>query len=41
LDESALDMFWLIDKKTAYGGRSAILPLIKLILSKKNTKISN
>jgi hypothetical protein len=41
LDESALDMFWLIDKKTAYGGRSAILPLIKLILSKKNTEISN
>lgn len=41
LDESALDMFWLIDKKTAYGGRAAILPLIKLILCKTNSKVSN
>ena len=41
LDESALDMFWLIDKKTAYGGRAAILPLIKLILCKRNSKVSN
>ena len=41
LDESALNMFWLIDKKTAYGGRAAILPLIKLILCKTNSKVSN
>ena len=41
LDESALDMFWVIDKKTAYGGRAAILPLIKLILCKRNSKVSN
>ena len=41
LDESALNMFWLIDKKTAYGGRAAILPLIKLILCKRNSKVSN
>lgn len=35
LDESALDMFWLIDKKNAFGGRAALFPLIKLIFSKK------
>lgn len=35
LDETALDMFWLIDKKTAFGGRAAIIPLIKLILTKR------
>lgn len=28
LDSSALQMFWFIDGKTAYGGRAAILPLI-------------
>ena len=31
LDESALEMFWFIDKKRAYGGRAAILPLLKSI----------
>jgi len=40
LDGSALDMFWLIDKKTAYGGRAAIFPLIKSILSNKSKKSS-
>ena len=35
LDESALDMFWLIDKKRAYGGRAALFPLVKSIFSKK------
>lgn len=35
LDESALDMFWFIDKKSAYGGRAALLPLVKSIFSKK------
>ena len=28
LDDSALDMFWLIDEKAAFGGRAALLPLI-------------
>lgn len=38
LDETALDMFWFIDKKIAYGGRAALFPLIKAILfSKKKT----
>ncbi len=35
LDESALDMFWFIDKKSAYGGRAALRPLIKSIFLKK------
>ena len=42
LDEYALDMFWFIDKKRASGGRAALYPLIKSMLSKrikKNTTI--
>ena len=35
LDESALDMFWIINKKRAYGGRAAFFPLVKLVFSKK------
>ena len=35
LDESALDMFWLIDKNRAYGGRAALSPLIKLLFTKR------
>ena len=38
LDESALEMFWFINHKRAYGGRAALLPLIKSILSKKTKK---
>ena len=46
LDETALDMFWFIDKNMAYGGRAALLPLLKAIIFKKtgngkNTKIKN
>ena len=33
LDESALDMFWFIDKKRAYGGRAALIPLVKSVFS--------
>lgn len=40
LGESALEMFWLIDKKTAYGGRAALLPLLRAIIT-KNERISN
>ncbi len=39
LDESALDMFWFIEKKVAYGGREALLPLIKAIISNKSKKL--
>ena len=40
LDSSALEMFWFIDKKTAYGGRAAIGPLFSAILyiNKKNVQ---
>ena len=31
-------MFWLITKKTAYGGRAAILPLLQHILTGKSRK---
>jgi predicted DCC family thiol-disulfide oxidoreductase YuxK len=40
LDETALDMFWFISKKRAYGGRAALLPLIKSILIEKSKKTS-
>ena len=32
LEEDALEMFWFIDKETAYGGRAAIYPLLSAIL---------
>jgi predicted DCC family thiol-disulfide oxidoreductase YuxK len=35
LDSSALDMFWFIDRKTAYGGRAALLPLFSAIIANK------
>jgi predicted DCC family thiol-disulfide oxidoreductase YuxK len=38
LDKSALDMFWVIDEKKAYGGRAAIFPLIKSIFSRKTKR---
>jgi len=38
LDESALEMFWFIDKKRASGGRAALFPLIKAIYSAKARK---
>jgi predicted DCC family thiol-disulfide oxidoreductase YuxK len=40
LDESALDMFWFINQKRACGGRAALLPLLKSILSEKTKKSS-
>ena len=33
LGESALEMFWLIDEKMAYGGRAALLPLLRAIIT--------
>jgi len=38
LDESALEMFWVIEEKTAYGGRAALFPLIKAIIRAKTRK---
>jgi len=40
LDDSALEMFWLIDEKIAYGGRVALVPLIHAILTSKKKKYS-
>jgi hypothetical protein len=40
LDSNALEMFWFINKNTAYGGRAALRPLFSSILnaSGKNTQ---
>ena len=38
LDDSALEMFWLIDEKTAYGGRAALFPLVWAIITSKKKK---
>ena len=32
LDSSALEMFWFVDGKTAYGGRAGLRPLIAAII---------
>lgn len=40
LDKSALDMFWFINEKKAYGGRAALFPLIKSVLSEKTKRSS-
>ena len=41
LDSSALEMFWFIDGKTAFGGRAALCPLLKTIFSSKPKKNVN
>lgn len=38
LDASALEMFWFIDGKTAYGGRAALAPLARALFSAKARK---
>ena len=40
LDERALDMFWIINKDRAYGGRAALIPLIKLWSTQKRKTMS-
>ena len=40
LEDDALEMFWFIDKKTAYGGRAAIIPLLSAILSIHDKKFN-
>ena len=32
LDSTALEMFWFIDDKTAYGGRAGLFPLLSAII---------
>ena len=40
LDESALDMFWFINKNMAYGGRAAIIPLVNTILFRRTKNVT-
>jgi hypothetical protein len=37
LDASALDMFWYVDRKTAYGGRAGLFPLMSAIIRANGT----
>jgi len=41
LDSSALEMFWFVDGKTAYGGRAALVPLLSAIIHAKGEKSEN
>ncbi len=38
LDSSALEMFWFVDGKTAFGGRAALIPLILSIIRHSGKK---
>jgi hypothetical protein len=37
LGDDALEMFWFLDKNTAYGGRAALRPLISAIFNLDGT----
>jgi len=41
LDSNALEMFWFINKDTAYGGRAALGPLFSAIFNVSKKKIKN
>ena len=41
LDSSALEMFWFVDGKTAFGGRAALIPLLKAIIFEKKKRIDD
>jgi predicted DCC family thiol-disulfide oxidoreductase YuxK len=38
LDSSALEMFWFVDGKTAYGGRAALVPMFCAIIRATRAK---
>lgn len=38
LDSSALEMFWFVDGKTAFGGRAALIPLLSSIICHNGSK---
>lgn len=38
LDRDALEMFWFIDERMAYGGRAALRPLVRSMLSSKGRR---
>lgn len=33
LDQTATDMFWIVDRREAFGGRAALLPLLRAIFT--------
>ena len=39
LDSNALEMFWFVNKNTAYGGRAALNPLFSSILNASGKNI--
>jgi len=39
LDSSALEMFWFVDGKTAYGGRAALCPLFRELTNGSGKKL--
>ena len=42
LDSTALEMFWFVDGKTAYGGRAGLFPLLSAIIhANGNVKVSS
>jgi len=41
LGSSALEMFWFIDNKIAYGGRAALGPLFSAILNSNEKNLQN
>ena len=40
LGEDALEMFWYIDKNSAYGGRAAIIPLLLTIFRIRGQEVN-
>ncbi len=38
LDSSALEMFWFVDGRTAYGGRAALVPMFCAIIRASGVK---
>ena len=41
LDSNALEMFWFVDNKIAYGGRAALGPLFSAILNCNEKNVQN
>ena len=36
LDEKATEMFWIVNSRDAFGGRAALIPLLRAILSARD-----
>ena len=37
LGESAIEMFWFVKEKQAFGGRAALIPLIRFLVSTESS----